>query len=445
MLQNKFMRLKTARLAAFNSMVFVVALLVTSASSYHFISNYLYERLDRHVLERFNEIKNTLEEKGAAAAVKMIIDHGPQIRGEETVYILKYLGRTLYANSNGDSIGYGMSTLEISVEKAPITAFRIRREEFFGYDLTVGVSFDDTNTILKIELLTFLTSSLIILVVSFGSAYRLAKRSQARILRLTHDMNQVARGSFSTRLPVSNRRDDIDALADGINGALSQLQGSVEAIKRMSANVAHDLRAPVAGIRLAIEGCIERVKNAPDVRRSLEETLQDIDELTSTFEAIMKIAEIESGIRRHSFVRLDIGVVAQEVCEIYAPIFEDEKRTLYVCAELGSIVRGDKRLLTQMLINLLNNAIRHTPQGTKVAVTLDANETTAILSLSDNGPGIAEADRERVFEHFVHLAAEGTGLGLSIVKAIAELHEATITLRGNDPGLTVEIRFAVDR
>lgn len=336
-----------------------------------------------------------------------------------------------------------MSTLQVSVDKAAETAFRIRREEFFGYDLSVGVSYEDSNAILKIELLTFLTSSSLILAVSFGSAYQLAKSTQYRIFGLTECMNQIAKGSLSSRLPISKREDDIDALASGINEALDKLEVSVKAIRRMSANVAHDLKAPMTGVRLAIESCIEQLKDGHEVTGFLEGAIQQIDELNKTFEAILKIAEIESGILRDSFISLDLGVLVHEVHETFSPIFEEEQKTLLASAAQNILIMGDRRLILQMLINLVNNARRHTPRGTIVTMTLEACENSAVIMVSDDGPGIAERDRKRVFEHFVHLSPGGSGLGLSIVRAIVELHAATIVLRDNEPGLIAEVRFSL--
>lgn len=444
MLQSRFFRWSATRLALYYSSIFIVTLLIVSSLSYYSISGYLYERLDRHVLERFSEIKNTLLERGSTAAVDMIRNHGPQIRGEETLYILKYNSGVLYRNSDVREIPFGISTAVASVDGKIATPFRIRREKILDLDLSVGVNFDDTNQLLKIEFAAFLSSVLLILFSSLGLAYWVSKFTHKRIILLTDRMNEIAKGNLATRLPVSRRDDDIDALARGINCALDKLEVSVESIRKMSANVAHDLRTPISQVRLAIEKNLNLLRDIPEVAHSLNEVIGQLDDLVKTFLSILRLAEIGSGSQKQNFRPLDLTDVVLDIVEIFCPIFEDLSGEIKGISAKGAIVNGDYHLLRQLLINLVSNSIQHGTVGTKVTINVENRTQGPLLVVSDNGPGIPEQDRKRVFEQFVRLSTCGTGLGLSIVRAIVDLHEAKITLKDNEPGLIVEIAFDTD-
>lgn len=441
MTKGEYFRKSATRVAVYYCALFIATLIFTSLTSYYFISKYLYERLDRHVLERFTEIENTLNTKGIAAAIKMIEDHGPQIRGEETLYILSNARGNIYSNSNVVEIPLGMSTLSVSVDGAKPKPFRIRRKASSQFDLSVGVNYNDTDRLLQIEFATFASSALLILVISFGSAFYSSKFTQRRIAHLTTRMHQIAKGRLNTRLPVSTRDDDIDALARGMTDALDKLQVSVEAIKRMSANAAHDLRAPIARVRLSIEANIHLLENVPFLEHSLNDAIEQLDELANTFLAILKIADIESRANIQKFHPVDLNAVIADVLEMYLPIFEDLNGKIYVLYGDISIIFGDYTLIRQLLINLVNNSIQHSTQKIEVTISIETRGKEVVLFVKDRGPGIPKPDRERVFEQFVRLSSHGTGLGLSIVKAIAQMHDARVVLHDNHPGLIVEIVF----
>jgi signal transduction histidine kinase len=164
-----------------------------------------------------------------------------------------------------------------------------------------------------------------------------------------------------------------------------------------------------------------------------------------TFEALLRIAQIEAGARRARFENTDLSAVAENVFEAFAAVAEDEGKRLDARIEPDIAVNGDRELLTQMLANLTENALRHTPAGTVVEVRLERVNGRARLTVSDTGPGIPAENREQVFRRFFRLDASrstpGSGLGLSLVAAVAKLHDATISLEDNTPGVRVVVAF----
>jgi signal transduction histidine kinase len=212
------------------------------------------------------------------------------------------------------------------------------------------------------------------------------------------------------------------------------MQGLMASLREVTDDIAHDLRTPLARLRQRLDAA----SRAPSAE-AIAEAQAEADRLLEIFAALMRIAQVESGTQRAGFTQADLSAIAQSVAEVYAPAAEERGQVLTTEIAPGVTLRGDPALLTQMLANLVENAIRHGREGGRVALTLRAHE----IVVRDDGPGIPEADRERVFRRFIRLDAArstpGSGLGLALVKAVAELHGMTIALEDAAPGLRVRI------
>jgi signal transduction histidine kinase len=425
----------------------VLSLVIASAFSYRLISDYLYERLDSHVLERFQEIRNSYTVRGIDGAVAMIRDHGAEIRGEETLYVLSTVdGKQLIANGILPQVAEGMSTQQATADGTVTSTFRINRELFDGYDLTVGVSYDDTNTLFRIEFFTFVSSTVLVLSLGLGAAIYMAVHTRRRLLALSSVMDDVGKGRLDSRLPLSERGDDIDALAMGMNDALGHLEDSVNAMQRVATHIAHDLKTPINRLRLTLESAVNSVGLQGAVRQPLDQAIVQVDRMAKTFEALLRIAEIETGSRRRFFQTIDLLALVEDVSEICYPIVEDSGRTLTNMSTARGVIWGDYNLLRQLLFNLISNSCMHTPPGTNIVVHIQELQNNPVLVVSDDGPGIPFESGTQVFNRFVRLGgtgSDGTGLGLSIVKAIVDIHSAEIKLTDNKPGLAATIRFPV--
>jgi signal transduction histidine kinase len=170
-----------------------------------------------------------------------------------------------------------------------------------------------------------------------------------------------------------------------------------------------------------------------------------VDAILQTFTALLRIAQIESGTRRSGFADMDLARVVLSVAETYAAVAEDRGQSIVTAIDLATPLHGDRELLTQMTANLIENSLRHCPANARVEVMLSRAGGAPLLSIADTGPGIPPAEREKVFRRFYRLEASrttpGSGLGLALVKAVAELHGATVELLDNDPGLRINVRF----
>lgn len=256
---------------------------------------------------------------------------------------------------------------------------------------------------------------------------------------------------MATRLPVSGRHDDIDLFASEINVALDQLEASVDAMRRVTTDIAHDLKTPISRLYLALDDALASAGEDSNAAPKLHEALQEVTGITRTFEALLRISQIEAGARKGKFTRVDLPALFDELNEIYAPIVEDSGRSLSFASPDRALseglfhVTGDADLIRQMCANVLDNAIRHTQPGAAISMSFAIDGERVALDVADDGPGIPEFERDRVFKRFYRLeksrTTAGTGLGLSLAKAIAELHGAEIRLGDNRPGLIVRICF----
>lgn len=268
-----------------------------------------------------------------------------------------------------------------------------------------------------------------------------------RVDAITRTAEAIIDGNIHRRIPTRGTADDLDRLAATLNRMLDRITSLMDSVRLVSNDLAHDLRTPLGRLRHTLDEARHTAVTMADYERAVDRAIGESDAILETFAALLRIAQIESGSRRAGFRAVDLSALVASIAQTFAPVAEDEGRSLSFRADPGIGIEGDRELLTQMLANLIENAIRHTGVGARIAVTLSAGETGPVLTVADNGPGIPPAERGNVLERFYRLeqsrTTPGSGLGLSLVAAIAELHDTTIALEDNAPGLRVVLRFPV--
>jgi len=261
-----------------------------------------------------------------------------------------------------------------------------------------------------------------------------------RRIRLIESATQpIMHGDLRRRLPVSNRGDELDRLAAIVNDMLDQIERLMGEVKGVCDNIAHDLRTPLTRLRSQLYR-VQQELNEEDPHASLiERCVFDVDEVLARFRALLRISELEDRRRREGFISVDLGETLERVHELYAPLAEDQSLRFELEIESGLIVQADPDLLFEALGNLVSNAIKFTPAGGWVGLSVRrASPSTARIEVADNGPGIPQAQRQAVWQRFYRgdasRAASGHGLGLSIVAAIAKLHDFELSIEGGDAG-----------
>jgi signal transduction histidine kinase len=310
--------------------------------------------------------------------------------------------------------------------------------------LVVGEGMDIVEDSQEAATSGLLWSLAFVLVAGFAGAATIAWRVTRRLRRTQLALTAYASGEMSRRLPVVGSGDELDSMAISVNAVLDRLAMLVETTRQITTDTAHDLKTPMTRLlhRLAeAEGtCVDGAKAV------LSAAANDARQIITTFDALLRIVEIEAGARRARFDLVNLSDVLETVADAYEP--EVERADQRLETKIGSklYVTGDRELLTQGFADLVENAIRHAGPGATVCLAAINHASTVEAMVSDTGPGVPEADRERVLRRFVRLEASrstpGTGLGLTMVKAIADLHNARLDLTDNRPGLRVSMAFA---
>ena len=276
-------------------------------------------------------------------------------------------------------------------------------------------------------------------------ASRLAMR---RIGEIVVTSDRIMAGDFTQRVPATSAGDELDRLAGNLNAMLDRIESLMAGLREVSDNIAHDLKTPLTRLRTRAEAAL-RDGDPAQARDGLGRVIEDADELIKTFNALLLIARLEAGPLEGSTETFELDELVRDVAELYEPVAEEAGMTLVCHADEPAIVHANRQLIGQAVANLIDNAIKYAPRsgsgdrhaGADITVDLAVAQREVSISVSDRGPGIPAADRERVLKRFVRLEASrtrpGTGLGLSLVAAVARLHGGRILLEDNAPGLRI--------
>jgi signal transduction histidine kinase len=290
------------------------------------------------------------------------------------------------------------------------------------------------------------------LILSLISGYFASRQAARRAEALSRTAKDVMRGDLARRAPVVGANDEFDTLARDINAMLDRLERLMRSARTAGDAIAHDLRTPLTRLRQRLEAALESPPEVEADREALRRALEETDSVLATFTAVLRLARVQSAAGWR-FQRVDLAVIARDLCEFYEPVAEDAGVTLTGEIEDELIAPGDPSLLTQALSNLIDNAIKYTPIGGRIGVSARRGPDGRIaLSVADSGPGVRPEDRERVVDRFVRLetarSTPGAGLGLSLVAAVAEVHHADLRLEDglggeHAPGLRVTLTLPV--
>ncbi len=275
-----------------------------------------------------------------------------------------------------------------------------------------------------------------------------AMRVLGRIDAITATSKKIMSGNLSERVPLTRRNDEFDQLATNLNDMLDRIEQLMQGLKQVTDNVAHDLKTPLTRMRNRAEAALREGRGDNDHRQALLSTIKESDRLISTFNALLLIARVEAGSTSGVDNEVDISKTVADVVELYTPVVEDGGGELSAQIEPGVRLRANRELLSQVLVNLLENAMKYAGgqtndggdiSGAKIFVSLHLTADQVIFEVADNGPGIAKKEKERVLERFVRLEKSrtepGSGLGLSLVAAVAGLHKGQFRLADNNPGV----------
>ena len=311
------------------------------------------------------------------------------------------------------------------------------------YPLLVG-QFAEERTALREQYLAALFWSLLLtgaLGLLLGWWY--SRRAFAFLDTVSRTGERFLSGNLSERVPVTGRGDEYDRLAATINACFREIEHVVRSLRAATDGMAHDIKTPLTRISARLELAQLRSATPEELKRAIEESRSDLESLLRIIEQILNLARTEA-TTTGAFEEVDLAAIAHEAVELYEPVAEDRSVRLEARLEAAT-VRGAPALLSQLVVNLIDNAVKYSPSGGLVTVEVATGKRGPELIVGDNGPGIPADRREAALSRFVRLdesrAEAGTGLGLSIAGAVARVHRADLELSDNHPGLRVAVRF----
>jgi signal transduction histidine kinase len=327
-----------------------------------------------------------------------------------------------------------------------------------GFRLLIGRDLEERRRLFGIVANAAQWSLLIVVVLGLGGGVFVARRVLRRIDAMTGTTQRIMAGDLSGRLPVGRSGDELDRLAENLNAMLERIEALMVGLKEVSDNIAHDLKTPLTRLRNRAEEVLAKSGSEAEYRIALERTIEESDGLIRTFNALLMIARAESGQARGNMDDFDAADVANGIFELYEPLAEEDGMTLRV-KTAPTHLHGNRELISQALANLVENAIKYgrpvasaQPLSAGAAAGADGKEILiearregdqVLLSVTDQGPGIPEADRRHAVERFVRLEASrtqpGSGLGLSLASAVATLHGGELRLGDAHPGFAATL------
>ena len=277
--------------------------------------------------------------------------------------------------------------------------------------------------------------------------YFVGRHALKRIDGVSLASQRIMAGDLTGRLPVTGSGDEFDRLSANLNQMLGKIAELNEGLKQVSDNIAHDLKTPLTRLRNRAEAALSTKQTTTEYKSALEDMIAQSDQLIRTFNAILMISRLEAGYSSERVEEVNLTAMAQDVAELYEPVAEDAGAKLNFSGSEQFNVQGNRELLSQTLSNILDNAIKYSVGSEKpeISVSVTSVANAPCIRVSDNGPGIAQEDLERVTERFVRLEesrnAPGSGLGLSLAKAVMKLHKGELRLESKGRGLNVELLF----
>ena len=437
------------RLAIIFSGLFLTTFLVAGVLAYQIILSDLRDRLDENLHQTFELIARSYADNDMEDLVSTVQSYALAAQDNDRVFFLADAsGKKLAGNVARADVAQGLTSVEeTAFGGSSSDSYRSLRGSFSGYQLVIGAGFSETQELGGLALTSFLWAGVLASVIAVVAGAVLANAVQRRMQAIAVTMAQVGRGDLAARIPLRRNGDDVDILAGQVNAALERLAALVEGMRQVSVDIAHDLKTPLNRLTIIIEGALDLAAKDQDNSAELAQAQDEAAQINATFEALLRIAQLESGSRRERFAPVPLAPVLDVLAEAYTDVAEESGQvlTLGTVPAQDTVVLGDRDLLTQLFANLIENAIRHAGPGSRIELTVTRHGNVVAVGVADDGPGIPEAERESVFRRLYRLGKSrttpGNGLGLSLVKAIADLHGATIVLGDRQPGLLITVSF----
>lgn len=434
----RYLESRASKLAVFYALYFVLSFAVLGVLTIFLIDTALRHQIDQKItteMQRLIEIQKT---SGTEALLKNL----RQQETSEKALLLRY-------ESDDHTVVEGNFSSEISQPgwmdfSSDLTAtveqpdrFRILTVPMQGGQLSVASDIDEIENVRDSLAGVFSVAGLVATLLALLGGLWLSRSEQRNINQLADTAEAISAGALSQRMPAIKKGDGFDRLAATLNTMLDRNAELLDAQIRVTSDIAHDIRTPLTRLRQNLE------------TNGNSEAIKEADRLLDILNSLLRIAELEEGKRHSNFERLDLSALAIQVAEAYSSTFEEMGRDFTVIAVKPIWCDGDKTLLLQLMSNLFENVIGHTPKGTHATLSVTETSQDYSISIADDGPGVSETEITKIFNRFTRSDSSrrtlGNGLGLALVAAIAHLHGASVTATNTNPGLKITVLWPIKK
>jgi signal transduction histidine kinase len=446
---NEWLRSTSVRLSLAFATLVSVAFLLAGAFIWRSANNAADAQIRQQIELEINAIEHELDAEGLDAALAAI-ESRVERPGAFEYWVTDSSGRRIFGDLRALDGPNGWRKIDLDSAdlgaKGASDLLVLTRSLPSGIRISVGEDLARSAAIQSQILRTMaIIGGLTVLVCLFAGAI-ISKSALAKIRTLNQIMTEAANGDLGVRYVASSAagRTDIDDIGGTINDMLRRIEQLIDNTKRVTRDVAHDLRTPLSHLRQRLEE-IATEQDEGARQRAVTSAQEKIDGIIRTFDATLRLAEIDAGSAKKRFTDVDPAALVERVAEAYLPDIEASGRRLTMGKIDHGVIFGDRDLLTQAFANLVENALRHTPEGAEIELSVERHDKSLALTVADNGAGVPEMDYNRMLEPFTRLdesrTTTGAGLGLSIVAAIARQHDAKLVLKDAKPGLCVSIHL----
>jgi heavy metal sensor kinase len=427
--------------------IFTVSSCVAFLLFYTLITSFIQDRTDQELLGQVNRFSSLGAAEGIEAVKSAAVIEAQAAGVKKVFFRLLSLNGQVFSSSN---MAYWK---DIDINEAAIQALLRGRSHVFEVItiprrrekvrvlyamlsptiiLEVGQAMESYSRFLDAFKGIFITTMTFLIVLAAGVGWFMARRAVSGVEAVTRTAQKISGGNLEERVPVKARGDEIDRLATTFNQMLNRIQLLLTEIKEMSDNIAHDMRSPITRIRGIAEVTLTTGKSLSEYESMTASIVEECDRLLDMINTMLMISKTEAGVDRLIREEIDLTDLVRRGCELFEPTAEDKGVTVSCDVASGSHLIGDMRMIQRMLSNLLDNAIKYTPSGGWVKVSLSEDDAQVVVSVRDTGIGLSPEDLPRIFERFYRCdqsrSQAGIGLGLSLARAVARAHGGGITV-----------------
>lgn len=452
------LRTSSFQLALLYMVVFATSVFLLLAFIYWRTAGFMTAQTDETIEAEIAGLAEQYRGRGVNGLITIIRERVARDPNAKTIYLLTTedflkLAGNIETWPKGSRSESGWINFTLSSAVGWTGSERLARARIFevqgGLRLLVGRDVDELTSLKRVIETAINWGMGITLALALLGGFLMSRSTTRRIEIINNTSQRIMNGHLSLRIPTRGTEDDFDQLAENLNQMLDRIVYLMEGIRHVSDSIAHDLRTPLTRLRNQLENTLMSVDN-DEAREQAGRAVAEADQLLATFNALLRIARLETRGNSGDMKQVSLDELVSDACELYEALSEDKDQVFEQSLEAGVIIEGDKDLLFQMISNLIDNAIKYTPEHGAIGVAVRKDGEDAVFEVRDSGIGIPDDEKDQVFQRFYRVGKSrslpGNGLGLSLVSAVAEIHQARIVLSDSypdevPPGLTITVRM----